>query len=480
VTIGTHDPRFHDGITDQPLVTPVVPRPAATPVTTAPPVAASPVPVAATSAPSVHVEEPQPPVGVAPMLTGQVPPSAAPRAVRQGSDRPSAEAELDVYEVGGRMVSIFDLLRRFGEGDKQAGGLSRLADLHLKVGGPARFRHDGALVPLEGAADLTPEVVRGLVFPLMRAEHLRKLEQDPPEDVDAGYHFDQAMMDFRINVFHDRDGLAMVVRALPRSVPNPSVLGFPDQQVVEEILNLRQGLVVVTGITGSGKSTTIASLLHELNRRARLRVITLEDPVEYVMKPERCLISQREVGRNMRTFAGGLRSALREDPDVIFLGEIRDSETANLALAAAETGHLVFTTLHTRDAKGVVTRIVDLFPPERSREVMSQLSFSLAYVIAQKLLPRKDGKGRAAAFEILKNVPSISNLIRTGAWHQIYATMQLSAKERMVTLEKHLLWLLSKGIISREMALQHANDQSQLMVGSGTGAAPAQARKPQV
>jgi twitching motility protein PilT len=228
--------------------------------------------------------------------------------------------------------------------------------------------------------------------------------------------------------------------------------------------------VVVTGITGSGKSTTIASLLAEINKSASLRVITLEDPVEFVMKNEKCLISQREVGLHTATFHNGLRSALREDPDVILVGEIRDTETATLALTAAETGHLVFTTLHTRDAKGVITRIVDLFPPERSKEVMSQLSFSLSFVIAQKLLPRKDAKGRVAAYEILKNVPAVSNLIRAGNWHQIYATMQLSAKDHMLTLEKHLMAHVAKGLISREAAQQYANDPSQLVfANAGVG-----------
>lgn len=492
------DRRYTDGITDQPPV-PVQPVAPQAPVAPAVPVAAPAVPAvpaapAAPVVPGVPVATPVPPPAV-PVAPGASPaplnyspqPTPVPErggnrphVRREGSHRNGPQAELNVYDVGGRLVSIFDLLRRFCEGDTQAGGLSRLADLHLKVGGPARFRHDGQLVPLEGASDLTPEVVEGLVYPLLRADHIRKLEQDPPEDVDAGFHFEAEQMDFRINVFHDRDGLAMVVRALPRNVPDTKGLGFPDPQVVEEILNLRQGLVVVTGITGSGKSTTIASLLAELNRRSRLRVITLEDPIEYVMKPQRCLISQREVGKNTRTFAGGLRSALREDPDVIFLGEIRDSETANLALSAAETGHLVFTTLHTRDAKGVVTRIVDLFPPERSKEVMSQLSFSLAYVVAQKLLPRKDGRGRVATFEIMKNTTSVSNLIRTGAWHQIYATMQLSAKDRMVTLEKHLAWLVSKGLVSQEIALQYANDPSQFATGSAGSSSQAPARRPKV
>lgn len=431
----TDDPSIRAGVTDRPF----------------PPLEKAPVPVPVANEPSM-------PATPAQALSVSAP---APR----------------VYSVGGHQVSILDLLKLFSEGEHQAGGLSRLADLHIKVGQPARYRHDGRLVPLQGAEPVGVEVAPQLIYPLLRPDQIARLELDPPDDVDAGFHHDSLGMDFRINVFHDRDGLAMVVRALPRSVPSTAGLGFPDPQVVEDILRLRQGLVVVTGITGSGKSTTIASILTELNRRQQLRIITLEDPVEYVLTPDQCLVSQREVGRNCKTFSGGLRSALREDPDVIFLGEIRDTETANLALSAAETGHLVFTTLHTRDAKGVVTRIVDLFPAERSKEVMSQLSFSLAYVVAQKLLPRADKTGRVAAFEVLKNVPSLGNLIRTGAWHQIYATMQLSAKDRMITMEKHLQELVTSGAVDQDTAIQYANDPAQL-AGMVVGA-PA-ARRPKV
>jgi twitching motility protein PilT len=413
-------------------------------------------------------------------LPTSAPPAAPAGTTTPATPAPPAEPSADeekVYSVGGNKVSILDLLRLFGEGEHQAGGLSRLADLHIKVGQPARYRHDGKLVPLQGAEPVAADVAVKLVHPLLRPDQIARLAQEPPDDVDAGFHHEGMGMDFRINVFHDRDGLAMVVRALPRSVPATTDLGFPNHDVVEDILRLRQGLVVVTGITGSGKSTTIASILSELNRRAQQRVITLEDPVEYVMKPDQCLVSQREVGRNCATFSGGLRSALREDPDIIFLGEIRDTETASLALSAAETGHLVFTTLHTRDAKGVVTRIVDLFPAERSKEVMSQLSFSLSYVIAQKLMPRKDNGGRAAAFEVMRNVSAIGNLIRTGAWHQIYATMQLSAKDRMITMEKHLQEMVASGIVSAETALQYANDPAQLGAGSGKATT---ARKPKI
>jgi len=389
------------------------------------------------------------------------------------STAPAARAALPfrpepVYLVGDQMLSILDLLNRFVDKKWERNGISRLADLHLKVGEAARFRLDGDLIPMDKATPLTKASVRGLVYPLLRADQVEKLEREYPQDVDAAFHIEEeGGMNFRINAFHDRDGLACVIRSLPRTVPPMDALGFPEEDVLHNILKLSQGLVVVTGITGSGKSTTIASLLAELNRTENLRVITLEDPIEYVMKNEKCLVSQREVGLHTPTFHGGLRSALREDPDVVLVGEIRDTETATLALTAAETGHLVFTTLHTRDAKGVITRIVDLFPPERSKEVMSQLSFSLAYVIAQKLLPRQDGKGRVATYEVLKNVPAVANLIRTGNWHQIYATIQLSAKDHMITLEKHLAQLVARGIITRDAAQVYANDPSQLQLGSG-------------
>lgn len=393
------------------------------------------------------------------------PASPAPSTRSSMASIPSGFAPPAVYPVGDGAASILDLLRRFGDEKWLRNGISRLADLHLKVGVSARFRLDGELVPLEGAAVLTQEMVAGLVYPLLRPDQIEKLDRERPQDVDSAFHLeDGSGMNFRINAFHDRDGLAAVIRSLPRTVPPIDTLGFPEPAVLRHILSLRQGLVLVTGITGSGKSTTIASVLNELNRVASLRVITLEDPVEYVMETGSCLVSQREVGLHVPTFHGGLRSALREDPDVIVVGEIRDTETATLALSAAETGHLVFATLHTRDAKGAISRIIDLFPVERNREVMSQLSFSLAYVIAQKLLPRKDGKGRVATYEILKNISAIGNLIRTGNWHQIYATMQLQAKEHMITLEKHLAQLVNKGIITREIAQQYANDPTQLGV----------------
>jgi len=198
------------------------------------------------------------------------------------------------------------------------------------------------------------------------------------EDVDAAYDWAGRQASFRLNAFTDRDGLAAVVRVLPRVVPPPSGLGFPEDRVWKEITEAQSGLVLVTGITGSGKSTTVASLLQQINRTRPVRIITLEDPIEYVLGDEAGMVSQRQVGRHVGSFAAGLRSALREDPDVIFVGEMRDRETVALALTAAETGHLVFSTLHTRDARGALSRIVDLFPAERTRELCSQISFSLS------------------------------------------------------------------------------------------------------
>ena len=218
-----------------------------------------------------------------------------------------------------------------------------------------------------------------------------------------------------------------------------------------------QGLVIVTGITGSGKSTTIASLIQRINETRRLRIITLEDPVEYVFKSELALISQREVGRHVSSFQEGLRSALREDPDVIFVGEMRDQETVYLAMTAAETGHLVFSTLHTKDTRGALSRIVDMYPPERTREIATQMSFSLSYVLGQKLVPRADGNGRRAAMEVLKNVSAVGNLIRTLAWQQVTTALQTHGQQGMITLERHLDLLVAAGEITPEVAFRASN-----------------------
>jgi twitching motility protein PilT len=371
---------------------------------------------------------------------------------------PNRNPDRPVYEVGDRLVGIHDLLRRFADPKHFKDDIPRLSDLHLKVGQPARYRLDGDLVNLEGGAPLTEEVIRALLFPLLREDQVARLSGSAAADVDAAYEWRHAGQNFRINAFHDRDGLACAIRVLPAAVPPPERIGFPDERNWQEIVALRQGLVIVTGITGSGKSTTIASLIRHVNATQSLRIITLEDPIEYVLESKRSLISQRELGKHVTAFHEGLRSALREDPDVIFVGEIRDQETAALALTAAETGHLVLTTLHTRDAKGAITRLVDLFPPDRSRDLCAQISFGLSHVIAQKLVARAGGGGRRVAMEVLKNIPAIANQIRTGTWHQIRSTIETHSRDGLITLERHLLRLVEQGEITREEAARNAND----------------------
>lgn len=363
-----------------------------------------------------------------------------------------------VYNAQGGQFSIIDLLQSFADPELEVDGMSRVSDLHLKVGEPVRFRFDSELEVIENGEPLTHETIKELVFPLLGGEQREALESDPSRDVDAGFSWEEEKINFRLNVFHDRDGLACVMRMLPKHIPEVDTLGFMHARVWEDLVALKQGLVLVTGVTGSGKSTTIASLIDYINKSRKARIITLEDPVEYVFASEQCLISQRELGRNMKTFASGLRSALRENPDIIYVGEIRDTETASLALTAAETGHLVFSTLHTKDVKGAFSRMIDMFPSDHSNEVAAQLSFTLAYIISQKLLPRKEGEGRIPAFEVLRNTQALGNIVRSGKLHQVYGKIETSSNEGMNTLEQHLIHLYEHGSITREDAIAHAND----------------------
>lgn len=369
---------------------------------------------------------------------------------------------MGVYPVAGQLMSIHDLLARFADPNYRRNGIPRISDLHMKVGEPVRFRFDSELIPLPDGATVTPGMMSDLLLPLLGPEHTARLLGSTPSDIDAGYEWEEIGLSFRINAFHDREGLAAAIRVLPRHIPDVEKIGFPSEQHWRDLVNLEQGLVIVTGVTGSGKSTTIASLVQHINRTQRARIITLEDPIEYVLRSDRSLVSQRELGKHIASFGSGLRSALREDPDIIFVGEMRDRETAGLALTAAETGHLVLSTMHTRDAKGAITRLVDLFPPERTKELCSQISFSLHSVIGQKLVQRSDRTGRRVAMEVLRNIPAIGNLIRTGAWHQIYSTMQTQYREGIVTLERHLMDLVTKGEINMEDAVRVANEPAVL------------------
>ncbi len=364
---------------------------------------------------------------------------------------------IPIYPVGDRLLSGYDLLSKFVLPAAQAGTVSPYSDLHLKVGCPAHYRCDGDMVALPGAAPLTPELAERLILPFLSDVQVSRLRLTPPDDVDASWYWEEGKMNFRLNVFHDQDGLAAVLRVLPVHIPDIADLGLPDELVWQEICALTQGLVLVTGPTGSGKSTTIAAMLKHLNRNRRARVITLEDPVEYIFESDRALFSQREVGSQLTSFAAGLRSALREDPDIIYVGELRDAETVALALTAAETGHLVFSTLHTRDTRSAITRIIDVMPPERTAETATQLSLSLAYVIGQKLLTRIGG-GRVLAVEVMKNTLSLAHLIRKNAIPQMQTVLETGKKEGMNTFDHHLRALVQAEDITPEEAAQNSTN----------------------
>ncbi len=363
-----------------------------------------------------------------------------------------------VYEAQGGMFSMMDLLRTFTDTDMQADGMSRISDLHLKVGEPVRFRLDGDLETIAEGIPITEPVLRSLVFPLLSEKQRQSLTSNVLLDIDAGYTWEEEKLNFRLNVFHDRDGMACVIRMLPKHIPEIDELGFMNPSVWQDITVLKQGLVLVNGVTGSGKSTTIASILEYINKSRKTRILTLEDPIEYVFSSEQSLISQRELGKHLSDFPNGLRSALRENPDIIYVGEIRDAVTAQLALTAAETGHLVFSTMHTKDVKGTFSRFIDMFPGDQSNEIATQLSFSLAFVISQKLLPRKSGNGRIPCFEVLKNNSGVANLVRTFKLQQIYSQMETGVNDGMNTLEQHLIELIAQDLITKEEAITHAND----------------------
>ncbi len=352
-----------------------------------------------------------------------------------------------------RARSMRDLLEYF----EKAGSL-RVSDLHLKAACPPVYRVDGNLQRIKGAP-LDTETVEKLAQTLLSPPEWAKLKESG--SVDTSYMTET--MQFRINCFRESEGLAVAVRALERQVPAVEDIGFPNG-VWRDIIADQQGLVLLTGITGAGKSTTIASLVDRIAQERPCRIITLEDPIEYRLTSKAAIVSQREVGRDVPSFERGLRDCLREDPDVIFVGEMRDRDSTSWTLTAAETGHLVFSTLHTRDARGTITRLLDMFPSSRQDEVASQLSLGLNHIICQKLIPRADGNGRIVAMEILNNTYALSNLIRLAKTEQIYSMLQTRTKdvsdERMTTLERSLARLVANGDVTALEAEKWSNHPS--------------------
>jgi twitching motility protein PilT len=361
-----------------------------------------------------------------------------------------ASAKVYSTENIGKM-SIIDMLAYFEEK-----GALRVSDLHIKVDAPPTYRIDGDLIKLKGPK-VTPDSAKQLIYPLLSDEDLQDFQKR--HSVDCSYRY--GSLQFRINVFRENDGIAAAIRALSLKIPKVEEIGFPNN-VWQDIIHRRHGLVLITGITGAGKSTTIASMIDRIGDKSACRIITVEDPIEYIFQQKHSIISQREVGRDVKSFREGLKEMMREDPDIIFVGEMRDTETIAMTLMAAETGHLVFSTLHTRDATGTVTRVLDYFPAGRQAEVRNQLSLGLAYIICQKLVPKKDATGRIVAMEILNNNYACANLIRTGKIEQIYTQLQTKTQDKpdqkMITMEKHLAMLVKQNKVDLLEAQKWANN----------------------
>lgn len=326
----------------------------------------------------------------------------------------------------------------------------RASDLHLSAGLPAMLRIDGSLSAYSDQVLTHEEIVasvESIMSPLQRDHFKQVLECDFSFEVPG-------VSRFRVNAYHQIRGISVAFRAIPSQIPSLEELGAP--AIFSEFASRPRGLVLVTGPTGSGKSTTLAAMIHELNRTQAKHVLTIEDPVEFLYVPDRCLINQREVGGQTLSFANALRAAMREDPNVILVGEMRDLETIRLAITAAETGHLVFATLHTSGAAKAIDRIIDVFPAEEKSVVRSMLSESLTAVISQVLCKRKQGEGRIAAYEIMVGNTAVRNLIRESKVAQLYSAIQTGSNVGMQTLDQSLTKLFQQGHISKEEAAAKA------------------------
>ncbi len=328
------------------------------------------------------------------------------------------------------------------------------SDLHLTIGRPPMLRLFGELMPIDGQEVLTHTSIREVLMPLLDEHRQRILNQTGQVDFSYGV---AELGRFRINIFRQRGTAAAVMRLIPSQIPPLETLGLPE--AVKSFAEKSRGLVLVTGPTGSGKTTTLAALLDLINLTRNCHIITLEDPIEFLHRHKRSVINQREIGTDADSFASALRAALREDPDVILVGEMRDFETIQTALTAAETGHLVFATLHTNDATQTVDRVIDVFPPHQQEQVRTQLSLTLQGIISQALIPRSDQPGRVLATEILVMTNAARNIIREGKTYQLPMVMQTGGKLGMITMDYSLRALYQKRMISVQEALLRASDQ---------------------
>ena len=349
---------------------------------------------------------------------------------------------------------------------------ARASDVHLTPGSPPVLRVRGAIKPMEGYPDLTPQQTRDVVYSILNDDQRKRFENN--KALDFAYAI-PGVARFRVNTYFQRGAISAALRHTPDQIPDLEGLGLPS--VMREFTKKPRGFVLVTGPTGSGKTTTLASMVDIINQEREEHILTIEDPIEFLHKHNKCIVNQREIGSDAVDFSTALRSALRQDPDVILVGEMRDLETISTALTAAETGHLVFATLHTQSASQTVDRVIDVFPPHQQGQVRMQLSIALQGIVTQQLLPTADGSGRVVATEVLVPSPAVRNLIREGKTHQIYSTIQTSGASGMQTMDANLAQLVRQGKINRGLAEQRASVPEELkrLLGGAPAAAQPQA-----
>jgi twitching motility protein PilT len=354
----------------------------------------------------------------------------------------------------------------------------RASDVHLSPGFAPAIRVRGRIVPIDDYPPLTPQETREIVYSILNDSQRKRFEND--QQIDIAYSIPDVAR-YRVNCFFQRGAISAAFRLIPQHIASLESLGLPP--VLYEFTKKPRGFVLLTGPTGSGKSTSLASMVDVINEEREEHILTIEDPIEFLHDHKKCIVNQREVGADAKDFPSALRSALREDPDVILVGEMRDLETISTALTAAETGHLVFATLHTQSAAQTVDRIIDVFPAAQQHQVRMQLSIALQGIVTQQLLPTADGSSRVVACEVLVPTPAVRNLIREGKTHQIYSALQTSASVGMQTMDGHLAQLVRQGKVTRALAEQRASVPDELKrllggVGGAVSAVPTTAAPP--
>jgi twitching motility protein PilT len=400
------------------------------------------------AAPSVPAQPlPVPPSMRPPSSPGLSPGAGTPDMSKAPRTTRGTEADTDMagWDLNGLLIQVLE---------------RKCSDLHLTIGAPPTIRLNGSLMPVDGFPEMTAAVLQKMLFAIITQKQRERFEEDL--ELDFAYSV-PGRARFRVNIYRQRDAVGAAFRLIPYEIKKLEDLNMPPS--IGNFAMLPRGFVLVTGPTGSGKSTTLASLVDLANRQRREHIMTVEDPIEFLHRHQSCLVNQREVGEDTHSFQNALKHVLRQDPDIIMVGEMRDLETISVALTAAETGHLVFATLHTQDAAQTIDRIIDVFPPHQQQQVRVQLAGALQGIVCQTLCKTADGRGRVAATEVLVATPAIRNLIREGKSHQIYSALQAGAKHGMQTMDQQLAELVIAGRITYETGLEkchHSEDFSHL------------------